>query len=865
MSQFSASWRVALRAGRRDVLRSKGRSALVAVMVGTPVLLTVMLTSLIASNNIDAREGIADTMGSSQALVSYAGTNVVQSPDGDGYGSTGEGNELKSAQQLAKIKSASDSTVIPVERGYGITMVIGKKGYSAYVLGLDASEPVTKGMYRLDRGRVPHAADEVLVSKGLASHGATIGSTITAATGKVLNVVGIGRLGTVARGGNHQGVLVLPGVLPVDSTNDFLIDRAKPVTWADVKVLNKLGFVVVSRDVLQHPPPASERYSSMQIGSGSGSADRAIYAIAVTAIVLEVILLAGPAFAVGVRRQRRDLALLAATGASPSQVRRVVLGQAIVLGILSCLLGAALGIGLSALAVRLGPSVVPSVAFGPFQVQWIPVAAAILLGSLAAVAAAFVPARQASKQQVAAVLAGRRGSVQTGRGWPLVGVLMIAASLALCFTKGTRQGGEIAVAASTVGIVMGTVFLTPMVIGIVARIGSVLPLPLRLAVRDTARQRSRSAPAIAAVMASVAGITTLAIASSSDFEQSRQQYQYGAQPGRLVVMGSPNHFDVVLKAASSAAGGTHFVRIGSAGTDQTDSNGVYASLRTSDGYSGDTEAFVADAATIASWGVDLDQQAKSALDAGQVLVRSPGLMKHGQARIDLEEGDKSTTAKIPAVVVDLGTGAVPKGPEPQLAGAVMTPATAKAHGIPWTTTRAISPRGAPTVSKAIEKRVKAAVSGIDPINAGATVERGFQESYALPFLALIGVGTLAVLIGTLTATGLALSDARPDFSTLAAVGAAPRTRRLVAGAQAIVLATLGALLGIAVGFAPGVAATWPLTTDAYTDGVQHVTGPVIQIPWLMFGVIIVAVPAVAALAAMLFTRSRLPVVRRLAQ
>jgi putative ABC transport system permease protein len=263
--------------------------------------------------------------------------------------------------------------------------------------------------------------------------------------------------------------------------------------------------------------------------------------------------------------------------------------------------------------------------------------------------------------------------------------------------------------------------------------------------------------------------------------------------------------------------------------------------------------------------VDLDAHAKSALDAGRVLVGSPGLIKNGRAHIDIEQGDKGRTVAIPADVVDLGTGKVPKGREPQLAGAVMTPATAKANDIRWTTSQAISPRGAPTVSKAVEKRVSAAVSGVDPLGGGAIVERGFQESYTLPFLGLIGFGTLAVLIGTLTATGLALSDARPDFSTLAAVGAAPRTRRLVAGAQAIVLATLGALLGIAVGFAPGIAATWPLTTDIYTDGIKQSTAPVIDIPWLMLGVIVLAVPAVAALAAMLFTRSRLPLVRRLAQ
>ena len=46
------------------------------------------------------------------------------------------------------------------------------------------------------------------------------------------------------------------------------------------------------------------------------------------------------------------------------------------------------------------------------------------------------------------------------------------------------------------------------------------------------------------------------------------------------------------------------------------------------------------------------------------------------------------------------------------------------------------------------------------------------------------LGAVLMLGGTLTATFLALSDARPDLATLSAVGASPRTRRGVAAAYA---------------------------------------------------------------------------------
>ena len=43
-----AGWRVALRVARRDALRSRGRSALVIVMIGLPVLLSTAIAVLTA-------------------------------------------------------------------------------------------------------------------------------------------------------------------------------------------------------------------------------------------------------------------------------------------------------------------------------------------------------------------------------------------------------------------------------------------------------------------------------------------------------------------------------------------------------------------------------------------------------------------------------------------------------------------------------------------------------------------------------------------------------------------------------------------------------------------------------------------------
>ena len=145
-------------------------------------------------------------------------------------------------------------------------------------------------------------------------------------------------------------------------------------------------------------------------------------------------------------------------------------------------------------------------------------------------------------------------------------------------------------------------------------------------------------------------------------------------------------------------------------------------------------------------------------------------------------------------------------------------------------------------------------------NAGFYVERGYQadQGTVIVQLVLAGLGAVLMLGGTLTATFLALSDARPDLATLSAVGASPRRRRGIAASYALVVGFVGALLGAAVGFVPGLAITVPLTAPPYSD-----TGPFIDVPWLLVVGLVVGLPLVTALVVALTTRSRLPLVARL--
>ena len=169
------------------------------------------------------------------------------------------------------------------------------------------------------------------------------------------------------------------------------------------------------------------------------------------------------------------------------------------------------------------------------------------------------------------------------------------------------------------------------------------------------------------------------------------------------------------------------------------------------------------------------------------------------------------------------------------------------------------------ISEEQEQDVSEALAAVSD-DVGIYVERGYEsDDEAVIILLVLGaLGAVLMLGGTLTATFLSLSDARPDLATLSAVGASPRARRAVASSYAVVIGVVGAVLGVMVGFIPGIAISFPLTSTSYIAGLDpSVPSHFLAIPWLLIGTLVVALPLLTALVVGLCTRSRLPMVARI--
>jgi len=885
------AWRPLLRLAARDALRHRGRSVLVLVMIALPVLGVTAADVVIHTADVSGTEAVSRRIGAADASVSFPGGGQVwQNADPEhGFASNGEAVADGVDAPLA-IKRVLGPGVRIVERNAGSVRLRTPKGLAEVeATRADLADPLMAGLFQRVDGRIPAKPDEVAVNDALRDRmHLEVGGTVELEDGRRLTVTGILRDASTKRDRvwvPADGVHVSGLVWGPEATS-WLVDAGRPVTWSDVRRLNAAGGLVISRHVLAHPPPASavpQEVSHVDDAGPITQSTGAVIALVVVMALLEVVLLAGPAFAVGARRQSHTLALMAATGATPRHLRRVVLAGAVVLGLVAAALGVLLGVAVAYAALPVAQQHDGSY-FGPFDIRPVELLAIALFGVVSAVLAAGVPAWLAARQDVVAVLGGRRGDPRPRARSPLAGAVLLAAGIAMSVAAASRgQGTEVLIAGSAVVAVLGMILLVPVVLAVVARLARALPLPLRYAIRDAARHRTRTVPAVAAVAATVAGVVALGIGASSDELESRRTYVPRLAAGTGSV--SNPDLDQFSQAAGShprkvwpqmvAAVRSEFPddRVSeirglpdqaevsfTAGEDKVllDSYGAWfsSSVLVAEGGLPEAKLGVPD---------DMRERADEVLADGGAVVFTSHPVTGDRARMKVTWNDLETNEirwrkrlTVPALFIQVS--------EAQASAlGVVSADVARQLGVkPVPAALAV---GGP-ISRSQERDVDEALAAIST-GGSFYVERGYQreDSTVVLLLVLGALGGVLMLGGTLTATFLALSDARSDLATLAAVGASGRSRRLIAAAYAGAVGLIGAVLGAAVGFVPGIAVTYPLTGVDHGMTVDPTGHPLpshfVDVPWLLVGSVVLLLPLVTSLVVGLTARSRLPMVARL--
>lgn len=316
------------------------------------------------------------------------------------------------------------------------------------------------------------------------------------------------------------------------------ISGAPDFTWQDVKALNRLGLVVQSQDVSQHPnriDPA-DMYEQYRASLESDQTDFvpddpfaftltvALFMLSVYAIACLLILAAiSPVFAVATSRQTAVYALMRSQGASRRHIRLAVMAY----GTISGLIGGAIGVMLGVLAavIRWKTAFVgwPMA----FNVGWLILS--FVLAVVGSTIAAAVPAILAAR---GSIMSGVEGSqpdrLRRWRKWMAIGPIGLVVIAIGKVAENTitydwdfhSTFDEILFSlysiASSLGIVGTVAFLIASVPALIFALGTVRkPLAAKLAGRLIRRQALKSSSIVAAIIGIVFVATTSIVVDST--------------------------------------------------------------------------------------------------------------------------------------------------------------------------------------------------------------------------------------------------------------------------------------------------------------------------------------------------------------
>ncbi|MFD7260025.1 ABC transporter permease [Streptomyces sp. NPDC059874] len=918
-------------------------------MLALPIVGVSAADLTLRSAELSPAQQVTRQIGAADARVSpsHIGGPILQKPDGSSYAPVGgfkdyAGGPRPKEEQPDPVGAALPPGAQAIKDSHAYAKVRTKHGLlDTQLRELDTHSPLTAGLITVDRGRLPEVAGEVLATTAfLKNSGLHVGSSVTPrGANSSYKIVGAYELPDEL---DRDELLAPPGTLfaPLDRALQasgapglhpevsYLVKLGGDgFTWNIVKAANTKGLVVISRAVVLDPPadsdvPLYQQESKEQFtrDSGGSASELAILATVVGLAMLEICLLAGPAFAVGARRSRRQLGLVGANGGDRRHIRSIVLSGGLVIGAVAAVTGTVVGV---ALTVVLRPVLEEQIGnrFGGFDFRPLELAGIALLAVVTGLLAAIVPAVTASRQTVLASLTGRRGIRHANRVLPIVGLVAVAAGAAIALYGTTSQMGSTVVAAGSALAELGIVALTPVLVGLFGRLGRWLPLSPRLALRDAVRNRGRTAPAVAAVLAAVAGSVAVATYQHSQDVQLRHEYVADLPHGTGLLQTTENsaHKEVpALREALakqlplnqradvdrlvvgkpgcaqySSEPGCGRVQIiapkeqrcplydsanGPASFDPKQAKELRKDWRCQqDRHSMQNDIVVADEKLLSVLAVT-DPGSVAALKAGQAVSFDKRNVKDGKLTLRIitdpqaADGLGKPGEDPPGQDKVLPVHQAPDSAEGWGLEAILPAAAVKATGL---TTAPLGSFFSLDGTASTEQRQSIA-GEIDRmgVEASLRIEAGYQGDDRLALLALTVFAGLVTIGAAGIATGLAQADAEADLKTLAAVGAAPRVRRTLSGFQCGVVALMGVVLGSAAGILPAVGLRLTQQRELerlYASGidmgytsVDEVPYVPIAVPWETLGGLLIVVPLGAALLAALVTRSSGALARRTA-
>jgi putative ABC transport system permease protein len=687
--------------------------------------------------------------------------------------------------------------------------------------------------YRLTEGRAPRAADEVVATGGWTA----VGRRLHTGTGTVRVV------GTV-EGPRVESALFYP---------DSRAARLAPVSTqlvvdADASAVRRTvaaaagqraegGPTVLTGDArrLADPEPDRDREALTALNALFGTAGGVAGFVSVFVVA--------STFAFAVAQRRREFGLLRTAGATPGQIRRTVVAEALLVGVLASAAGCALG-GYAAphLAARIVADGLAPSWFAIGDHVW-PYHLAFWTGLLVALSGVVAASWRAGR--TAPTQALREASVDTGtmpRGRLLTGTALLLAAAVTLVTALLTDPGDLLHRKTYVSrpmlLITAVALLSPLLAGPLTRLLTHLPATrLRgagaMLVRENTSTATRRTAAVAApVLITVALTGSLLGATATLNEAKTTELRQRTIADFVVTPATGTGMDPATVRRLRALPGAE-VSVTAASAVHTLEDGV-ALIR--------SEARAADPAALAATvRLPLLSGRITDLDDDSVIVNEEWARHTVGERVTVWLGDGTRRSLRIAAVMPTGTGDN---------GVYLTPANAP--DAPVDRVDITLAKGADAGAVEAELRRAASPAGARVLTRPQwlrSVSPRTDATTRLGFFLVLGLALLYTGISLANTLVMATADRVREFAALRLAGATRGQLLRLVAAEALTTVTVGTLLGLLV-TALNLLGLWTAL------GLQSVWVP-IRLPWTAVGGVTVACALLAAVSAIVPAASAL--------
>ncbi|QBI53075.1 ABC transporter permease [Streptomonospora litoralis] len=677
--------------------------------------------------------------------------------------------------------------------------------------------------FDLARGRWPSAPDEVLADTGtLEDAGLSVGSraeVVVSGQPRTVRVVGAADVGFRPLTGVQYRFYASTDFFTGSAPSNALVevaDRAS-IDEAVAQLESALpgGYSVNSAE--RQAELAAERFAG-----GSQQLEYILLAFALISLLAAAMVI-GNTFTILMAQRRRDTALLRLIGAEQTQVRRLVLTEAALVGSVGSLLGVALGVG----AGYLGASLM-SLTGGGLRVDPVALIGAFLVGVAATMCAAWLPARRAASiPPIEAMATAATADPGRSRIGLLAGVAVVVLG------GGTMAFGAVSgsLPLALAGGFLSAVALLFVLKPVLARLFPLIERLLRgwggtaeLAGANLRRNAGRAATTTLTLVLGTALIVALFVA---------------AQTGQATVDNDlRNRYPVDVSARASDGAVSERIVEQVSGIDGLVRVEPIETARFSSPALGEiTVAGVAPGMRAA-----VDVEPLGAAGGGPVMLVSQDTLTEaglaGGDSVSVSAGGETQRFTVRASNLASVSGAgIPVVRSEILAGL----ATDTRRHMVWGIAAEDADRNALGTAMS-----RVAAADADLVIAGSVSERR-DIAEVLDILLNLAVAMLLItvviaVIGVVNTLGLSVLERQRESALLRALGLTRRRLGATLAIEAVVISLVGALTGLALGLPYGLVGV---------DAVVGAQAPlVVEIPWARFG-IVVAVAVVAGVAASL--------------